>query len=625
MHQSSRPHGARPSSPRCGATLIARFEAQATRTPDAVAVVCGNDALSYAFLHRRAIELAHVLASAGVRPLDVVGIAVSRSLEMVVSLLAVWKAGAAYLPLDWTYPRERLEFVMTDSSTRVVLCDSTAAALFGAFDNIVRVDPSARVGAVGAGPLPDAPITDRDLAYVMYTSGSTGRPKGVGIEHRSTLALLAWAVDTFSIEDRAELFASTSISFDLSVFELFLPLCHGGKVLLAENLLDLPRVARMSMPTLLNTVPSAIAELVRIADIPDSVRVVSLCGEPLPRTLVAAIRRSTTAKVFDLYGPSETTTYSTCALREPNGPETIGLAIAGTRTYVLDSSLQPVPVGVIGELYLAGAGLARGYLNRPTLTAQRFVADPFGGDGDRMYRTGDLVRWRQDGGLEFVGRADDQVKVRGFRVELGEVESALRDVPGVRDAAVTLDGDATSLVAYVLRTEEATAESLDALSDADFGRGLRDALKGRLPEYMVPATLQVLAAWPLTPNGKLDRKALPKPECVTATAYRAPRSTGEQTLCEVFAEVLKRDRVGIDDNFFALGGHSLLATRLAGRIRARLGHGATIRTIFEAPTVAELNARLSPKPIDAAADGDPRTGSPASTLPRASAVDIQPR
>jgi len=385
--------------------------------------------------------------------------------------------------------------------------------------------------------------------------------------------------------------ASTSLCFDLSVFEIFVPLACGGAVFVVQNALELAKTAAPDWLRLINTVPSAMRELLRLKAVPASVNAVNLAGEPLPPELVAEIyEMNHIERVFNLYGPSEDTTYSTYAgLERTQKSERvpIGNPVSNTRVYVLDERFSPVPVGVAGELYIGGAGLARGYLNQPGLTAERFLPDPFSNTaGERLYRTGDLVRWRRDGALEFMGRTDHQVKIRGFRIEPGEIEAGLKKHAGVQDALVVARADAAGgkrLVGYVVAAEGAVVE------EGELRRGLREML----PEYMVPASIMVLASWPLTPNGKIDRNALPEPEH-RSEGYRAPRTPEEEILSGLFADVLGRERIGIDDNFFNLGGHSLMATLLVSRIRSAFNVKLGVEAIFEKPTVAELAPSVLP-------------------------------
>jgi amino acid adenylation domain-containing protein len=539
---------ATPPQPHAHGPLV--HERIAAQRDDAVAIA---GALTYGELNARAAETAARLAAAGAGPRTIVGVRMRRTPELVVTLLAVLRAGAAYLPLDPAYPQERIAAMLEDARPVLVVDDETEL-------------PDAMA--------PASPAHADDLAYVLFTSGSTGRPKGVAIEHRSVAALLDWAIPAYAGRLDGVL-AATSVSFDLHVFELWATLASGGTVVLAESVLDLPGEG----VTLINTVPSAMAELLREGRVPPTVRTVNLAGEALPEALVAEVFATTGADVVaNLYGPSEDTTYSTGAFltRTHSGPPPIGTPLPGTAAYVLDPGLQPVSDGVPGELYLAGAGLARGYLNRPELTAERFVADPFG--GGRMYRTGDLVLRDASGTLHFLGRADQQVKVRGFRIELGEVEAALLAHPGVREAAVCAEGEgpARRLVAHV-------APAIDP-------GALRGHLAERLPEHMVPTAFAGHEALPRTPNGKLDRAALPAAGDGSAAGYVAPRTPAETLLARIWEEVLEVPRVGVHDSFFELGGHSLLATRMASRVRDAFGVAVGLRATFEAPTVESLAA-----------------------------------
>ncbi|HKP77432.1 MAG TPA: amino acid adenylation domain-containing protein, partial [Longimicrobiaceae bacterium] len=580
------------------------FEAQAARTPHAVALVCEERTVTYGALNARANRLAHRLMALGVGPEDRVGVCMRRGPEMVAALLAVLKAGGAYVPLDPAYPAERLAFTLRDASVAALLTEPELRCLAPVADGVAVLDATDD-GGLGDEPAHDpAPrATPRNLAYLIYTSGSTGVPKGVAIEHRSAVAMLAWGADVYPADVLDGMLASTSICFDISVFELFLPLSVGGRVIIVENALALPKSAVAAQVRLVNTVPSAIAALLKAGGIPAGVRTVNLAGEPLrPELADAVYARPGIEKVYDLYGPSEDTTYSTFALRAPGGPETIGRTIANSRAYVLGPGMQPLPVGVAGELYLGGMGLARGYLGRPSLTAERFVPDPFSAEpGARLYRTGDRIRWKSDGTLEYWGRLDNQVKVRGYRIELGEVESALRRHPGVRECVVVVREDAPGdrrLVAYLAG---------DADADA-----LRAHLKTTLPEYMVPGAFVVMDHLPLNPNGKIDRKALPAPGPAASPSPAAPRTPVEEVLAAIWGEVLGREQVGAGDDFFALGGHSLLATRVVSRIAEVFGVELTMRALFEAPTLAALAAR-----VEAARRADTMPSAPLVAVDRA--------
>jgi amino acid adenylation domain-containing protein len=566
------------------ACIHALFEAQAERTPDAVAVSGEDGRLTYRELNERANRLAHHLLRLGVRPESRVAVCVARGTGMVVAILAVLKAGGAYVPLDPAYPAERLGFTVKDSAVAALVTEEGLRGLVPVPEGV------AVVSLDGAWPWveresaenPGAAVGPRNLAYVIYTSGSTGVPKGVAIEHRSAVAMLAWAWSVFTPEDLGGMIASTSICFDMSVFEVFAPLGRGGHVRVVENALAASRCDAGSGARLLDTVPSAAAALLRAGGLPPGVRTVCLGGEALRAELVDALYAAGVGRVYDLYGPSEDTTFSTWALRTAGGPATIGRPLSNTQAYVLDDALRPVAPGAEGELFLGGLGLARGYLGRPGMTAGRFVPDPFSAlPGARMYRTGDRVRWLADGTLEYLGRLDHQVKVRGFRVELGEVEATLRRHSGVSDCVVVAredEGD-LRLVAYVVGGAE--------------GDELREGMRRELPGHMVPSTFVRLDALPLTPNGKLDRKALPAPDFRRdVESYAAPRTPVEEVLAGIWAEVLRLERVGVRESFFELGGHSLLATRVVARVRQALGAEVTLGTLFDAPTVAELAAKV---------------------------------
>ncbi|HEY7213852.1 MAG TPA: amino acid adenylation domain-containing protein, partial [Thermoanaerobaculia bacterium] len=584
---------AAPAFPRasCLHELIAD---QVQRTPEAVAVVCRGKALRYRELDESANRLAHRLRGWGVGPEVCVAICLERSLDLVVALLGVLKAGGVYVPLDPGYPRERLAFTLADAGAPVLL---TQESLLGALPDlpagrgprVVCIDPLREDLARMPAEAPASGVGPSNLAYLIYTSGSTGRPKAVAIRHESAAVLMRWARLVLSDEELSGMLASTSICFDLSVFELFVPLCHGGRVILAGNALDLAALPEAASVTLVNTVPSAIAELARLGALPSSLRTVCLAGEPLQRSLVEQLYlHPSVGRVLNLYGPSEDTTYSTFTVVPPGAVPTIGRPVSGTRAHVLGPGLSPCPVGGPGDLHLAGHGLARGYLNRPELTAQSFVPDPFAVEpGGRLYRTGDLARCRPDGELEFLGRVDQQVKIRGFRIEPGEVEAVLSGHPAVRDAVVVPwmeEAGVGRLIAYVV-----SAGADPEISD------LRRFLAERLPGFMVPSAFVLLAELPLTPNGKVDRRALPLPERSAGaheTSREASRTTVEEMVAGIWEQVLKAAPVSRLDNFFELGGHSLLVTRVLSRVREAFGVEITLRRLFEEPTVEGLAAAV---------------------------------
>lgn len=583
------------SQPRA-VTLADLLDRQAARAPHTTAVVAGATRLSYAELDRRANQLARHLVSLGAGPERLVAVALPRSELMLVAVLAVVKSGAAYLPIDLDYPSGRIEFMVADADP-VLLITCAAAGLPAGDRPVVTLDDPATIaelaGRSGAA-LTDldrlAPLLPAHPAYVIYTSGSTGTPKGACVTHRSVVNLVDWAVAEFGTEGLAHVLGATSLSFDVSVFEMFAPLACGGSLEIVRSLLDL--ADRGDDPwsgSLLTAVPSALTQLLDRPPSPVRVGIVLLGGEALTPSMCATIRAALPeAEIVNVYGPTEATVDSVVR-RGVYGdlaatrPLPIGQPIANTLGYVLDDALAAVPTGAVGELYLAGAGLARGYHDRPGLTAQRFVACPFG-TGERMYRTGDLVRWRPDGLLEFVRRADDQVKLRGFRIELGEIETVLADQPGIARAAAMVREDLPGdrrLVAYVVPVPGARVDSAE----------VRAAVARMLPAHMVPWDVVVLAKLPLSVNGKLDRRALPAPDAAPAAGGRAPASPREEILCELFAQALGVPQVGVDDSFFALGGQSLIAIRLVSRIRSVLGIELGVRSLLRNPTVAAL-ARL---------------------------------
>ncbi|WP_437970202.1 amino acid adenylation domain-containing protein [Sorangium sp. So ce260] len=569
------------------ACLHALFDAQAERSPEAVAVVSEDGELTYRELRRRADALALRLRALGVRPETRVGLCVRRTLDMVVALWAIFKAGGVHVPLDPGYPGQRLQVILEDAAAHLLVTERALSALVPAGSAEVLLLDELVAGAgdeAGAALEPGRP---EQAAYLIYTSGSTGRPKAVVIEHRQAAALAWWARRAFSDEELAGVLASTSTCFDLSVFELVVPLCWGGKVVLADNALALPALRRGHEVTLLNTVPSAAAALLAVSGIPASVRTVCLAGEPLRASLARdVLALPHVDRLLNLYGPSETTTYSTGATVTADARPTIGKPIDHTQVYVLDARRQPVPVGVAGEIYIAGAGVARGYLGRDELTAERFVPCPLDeARGARMYRTGDRARWLASGELEYLGRLDHQVKIRGFRIEPAETEAALAAHPDVREALVLARDDGPSgrwLVAYVLARRPLDADALRAF------------VAERLPEPFVPSVFVELDAWPLNANGKVDRKALPAPSrpVPAALAQRAPATPTEEALAGVWGEVLGRDGVGTTDDFFALGGHSLLAVQVVARARRLFGVDLPLRAAFDAPTIAALAERV---------------------------------
>ena len=618
-----------------GSVLPELFQEQVVRTPDRTAVVCGSVRRDYTEVNRRANRLARLLVARGAGPEKLVALCLPRSADLPTALWAVLKAGAAYLPVDPAYPVERIRLMLQDAEPALVVATrETAGALPEGWDPLIMeecvaltgagLDDSTRTGTdltgtdlTGAGlddstptgthltgthladtDPTDAHLADTDLAdtdrlapllpehpaYVIYTSGSTGRPKGVVITHRSVVALAAWVREQFGPHDLDQVIASTSLNFDVSVFELLCPLLAGGAVEVVD---DLPALADAPDPRrvgLVSGVPSVLSHLFAGGSGPLGADAVVLAGEALSAQVVRDLRTAMPdCRIANFYGPSEATVYATAWFAGEQLPEQappIGVPVARTRAYVLDQALRPQPPGVEGELYLGGGGLARGYLGRPGLTAARFVADPFGVPGERMYRTGDLVRWSAERGLEYVGRIDQQVKVRGFRIELGEVEEALRGCQGVGEAAAAVserDGD-RRLIGYVVPVPDASVEP----------EAVRRELGQTLPGYLVPSAVVVLPALPLNPNGKLDRGRLPDPGPVAHTARHVPpRTPTERAFAAIWADILKVEPVGADDNFFQLGGDSILSIQVVARARQE-GLTVTSRDVYQCQTVASL-------------------------------------
>ncbi|MCE9671221.1 non-ribosomal peptide synthase/polyketide synthase [Myxococcus stipitatus] len=569
------------------------FEAQVGSTPDAIALVFGDQQLTYRELDARADTLAAHLRELGVGPDRLVAICVERSLEMMVGLLSILKAGGAYVPLDPSYPKERLEMMLGDSGARVLLTQRRLEGLLSAQGaRVVYLEEPVPASRVARGT--EARPTGDDLAYVIYTSGSTGRPKGVMVRHRGVANFFV-GMDARIGTTPGTWLAVTSISFDISVLELFWTLTRGFKVVVQPEGLDDRALAariRRHAVTHLQCTPSLARALTLDSEVSASLSSLSrlmVGGEALPPELAVTLLRMVPGGLLNMYGPTETTIWSSTH-RVDAGPVTIGTPIANTALYILDGHLRPVPVGVAAELYIAGEGVARGYLGRPELTAERFIPDPFSPEpGARMYRTGDLARWKPDGTVDFLGRADHQVKVRGHRIELGEIEAVLAQHEGVRQAVVVARDGAQGdkrLVAYVVLEPGRTLDPA----------ALRERVQQRLPEPMVPSAFVALETMPLTPNGKVDRKALPAPASQETRAAREeavpPRTDSERWLAQVFSELLGTDVTDVNQGFFELGGHSLLATQAIIRARTTFHVELPLRDLFEAPTVAGLAARL---------------------------------
>jgi len=584
--------------------------AQAKRTPAAIAVVCGDQQLNYEELNRRANQLAHYLNKAGVGPGVIVGLYLERSLEAVIGLLGILKAGGVYLPLDPAYPQDRLAFMLKDARARVVLTQRDLAATLPELDNarVLAIDVEWPAIARESGENVPLALHREDAAYVIYTSGSTGRPKGVLISHGALAGHCLRMKEYYELTPADRVLQFAALNFDASLEQMLPTLLAGAQLVLREaslwppaefhrkiaayalTVINLPTAYWQELAQLWSAAPEMVANT--------SLRLVIIGGDEMPRATLQLWQKTPLKRVrlLNAYGPTETTITATIFevphefAADGHQRVPIGRPLAERTAYILDRNGQLVPVGIPGELHLGGEGLARGYLRRPDLTAEKFIPDRFSQQaGARLYKTGDLARWRPDGTIEFLGRIDHQVKIRGFRIELGEIEAALRRHPAVQQAVVLAREDRPGekrLVAYLLTAPE----------DRPTVSELRHYLKSRLPEYMLPAVFMLLDRFPHTPSGKVDHRSLPIPEDSRPeleAAYVAPRTPTEEMLAALVAEVLHLERVGIHDNFFELGGHSLLATQVISQVRERFSVELPLRKIFEMPTVEGLALALA--------------------------------
>lgn len=565
-------------------SLSACLEAQAHQHPNALALLTAHTQLTYRQLNERANQLARYLRKNGVQAHPFVGVLLPRSEWMIISLLAIIKAGAAYVPIDPTYPAERIKYILDDAAIGCLLStEEVTKGLTLEVPTLCMEELQAVLSEEEVENLTDVPVGQQ--AYIIYTSGSTGKPKGIVIKQRSVLNLLQWGKSEFERAGLQGVLASTSVCFDLSVFEIFMPLTTGGTVILAENLLQLPAHPHQHRVTLINTVPSVLAELLKAYTLPSSVRVVNLAGEPLRKALVDDLyAASDTLTVYNLYGPSETTTYSTCEklTRGDAQAPTIGKPIRNTQVYILDENRLPVPVGVTGEVYIGGAGVAQEYVNLPTLTEAMFLPNPFVA-GEKMYKTGDLGRWQADGRIVYLGRMDHQVKIRGFRIELGEIENCLLSHPQVKEAIVIVKThpsakDDKYLCAFLTTRIPLSSPEVKAYVGT------------LLPGYMIPAHVIVWEAMPQTANGKVDRKALAelyvKPPARQPS--RQPETDTQRKLGTLWKQVLLLEELGIDDNFFELGGHSLLAYHIIQGVYRCFQVEVPMAVFFKHPTIEAL-------------------------------------
>ena len=577
-------------------TIVQLFEQQAARTPDAIAIVSAGRGLTYRELDHRSNQLALHLQQLGVRQETLVGIAVERSVEMMVGLLAILKAGGAYVPMDPSYPVQRSALMIEDSEAPVILAtERTRSCLGKTARHVVSIDGDADTIAGNSTCPVSSTASGQNLAYVIYTSGSTGKPKGVMIEHRNVVNFLT-GMDRAIGSKPGVWLAVTSISFDISVLELFWTLTRGFQVIIHgdEGTQTIPEEIRNYGVTHMQSTPS-LARMIAVN--PDGLaslgrlKKLFLGGEALPPSLIRQLRQEFRGEMHNMYGPTETTIWSTTfRITGDSDSIPIGKPIANTQVYVLDSKLQPVATGEAGDLYIGGDGVVRGYWKRPDLTADRFLSDPFR-PGNRMYRTGDIARFLPDGNLEFLGRADFQVKLRGFRIEIGEIEAALEHQAGVSQAVVVakeFKPEDKRLVAYVIPKPGTELKIVD----------LRAALAATLPEYMVPSSFVLVESLPLTANGKIDRNALPSPstpENGSGTAPELPRNDLERVIAQAWKDALGVDRVGLNENFFDLGAHSLMVAEVHIQLQEVLGRELSLVDLFQFPTVSALAKHLNGK------------------------------
>jgi amino acid adenylation domain-containing protein len=561
-------------------TILTLFKEQVSANPNHVAVIHNEVQLTYRELDERSNQLAHLLKDMGVERETCVIICVQRSVQMIIGILGILKAGGAYVPIDPDYPESRIRYTVEDISASIIITDSESKIKLPTGDNLMILNIDHAAVAQQSSYELTVEIKPNDLAYIIYTSGSTGMPKGVMIEHRSTCSFIRWCQQEFSFSHFDVVYAVTSICFDLSVFEIFYPLCSGKKIRLLESGLDIENYLRTDKNVLINTVPSMVDSLLKQNIDLTNVTVINMAGEAVPLHVLKKLDTNR-IETRNLYGPTEDTTYSTVFRLKKDHPILIGKPISNTTIYILDTHKRLVPIGIEGEIYIAGDGLSRGYLNKEELTNEKFLKNPFEENPNaRMYKTGDLGRWRADGNIEYLGRIDDQVKIRGYRIELAEIEQTLEKNDLIQQAVVTGNEDETGnkrLIAYLIAKTDFNKEEII------------DYLKKKLPEYMIPGLFIKMEKMPLTENGKIDRKRLPKPfeQRLLETTYETPRNKIENRLVIIWQALLRIKRIGIQDNFFELGGNSILSTQVVSRAR-NFYYLLQPVDLYLYPTIAEL-------------------------------------
>lgn len=577
-----------------GKTIIDLFEEQAKQNPQSIAVVFEEKKLTYHELNKQSNQLAHYLKNRGVKEETLIPICVERSIEMIIGMLGILKAGGAYVPIDPKYPEERIQYMLEDTKSSIVISTTQSISRLSANHKfeVIELDAVRLEIQQESGADLHTSIRQNQLAYVIYTSGSTGKPKGVMIEHQNAYSFICWCQREFASSHFEIVYAGTSVCFDLSVFEIFFTLSIGKPIRLLENGLQIDQFLPVDKNVLTNTVPTVIQSLLKEGTDLSNISVMNMAGEPIPVQVQNGLDAEK-MEIRNLYGPTEDTTYSTFYKLKKEGPVLIGKPISNTQVYILNKQMELQPLGSTGEICIGGSGLARGYLNRPELTAEKFISNPFGKEShSKIYKTGDLGRWLTDGNIEYLGRFDDQVKIRGYRIELGEIEAVLQQSEYINEAVVLARDDkegAKQLVGYIVPNWK--AENINSFLQNE----IKSFLHQHLPDYMIPGLMVELDSFPLTPNGKIDKKALPNPGAnhVSSNEYVAPRNDLENNLADIWKEVLELERVGIHDNFFELGGHSLKAIQFISRLHKRIHLKIDIAKILSNPTIAQLSEVLA--------------------------------